>query len=345
MQHCNVKLLTWLCLFFSAIAPINPAYAAEVKVLNIYSHRQPFLLKPLIETFSDKHKIKVNIVYADGGGLVQRMLSEGKNSPADVILTSDIADLILYADNDLLAPLSSSIIASRIPSELRDQDERWFAVSRRARILAVSKQRVKEGEIRDLEDLAKPQWKGRVCTRQGSHVYNRALMAGMLAAHGSKKAEAWGRGLVANLARKPQGNDRAQAKAIYQGICDVAVMNSYYYGKMKYSDDTQQQKWASSIRLLFTNQAGRGNHINISGAGMSRYAKHKAHALTFLEFLTTPQAQQIYSEQNFEYPANPNVAASAEVASWGDFKADSLPITRIADLSRQAQKIINRIGW
>lgn len=218
-------------------------------------------------------------------------------------------------------------------------------MSERARILVTSKSRVADGEIADLEDLAKPEWKGRICSRAGSHDYNRALVASMIAAHGEAATEAWAGGVVANLARKPQGNDRSQAKAIFQGLCDVAVMNSYYYGNMKFGDKADQKEWAQSIRLVFTNQSNRGNHMNISGGGVAKYAKNKAAAIAFLEFLTEEKAQQLYGEINFEYPVNPAVTVNGELASWGKFKPDALPIERLAELAPKAQMIIDRVGW
>jgi iron(III) transport system substrate-binding protein len=208
-----------------------------------------------------------------------------------------------------------------------------------------ARDRVADGAITDLEDLAKPEWKGRVCSRAGSHDYNRAMVASMIAAHGVEKTEAWARGVVANLARKPQGNDRSQAKAIFQGICDVAIMNSYYYGNMKFGDAADQKQWAAAIRLVFTNQSNRGNHMNVSGGGVAKYTKNRADAIRFLEFLTEKTAQRLYGEINYEYPVNPAVPAGGELASWGQFKPDDLPIERLAELAPQAQMIIDRVGW
>ena len=278
-------------------------------------------------------------------GLAQRLKAEGPASPADVILTVDIARLSEYADLDLLAPVDSSILRANIPARLRSEDNRWFGFSERARILVMSKTRVDEGDVLDLEDLAKPEWKGRICSRAGSHDYNRALVASMIAAHGEAATETWARGVVDNLARKPQGNDRSQAKAIFQGLCDVAIMNSYYYGNMKFGDKADQKEWAQAIRLVFTNQSNRGNHMNISGGGVAKHAKNKAVAIAFLEFLTEEKAQHLYGEINFEYPVNPAVSVNGELASWGRFKPDNLPIERLAALAPKAQMIIDRVGW
>ncbi len=321
----------------------GPATAAAAEI-NIYSHRQQFLLQPFLDAFAAETGIKTRVVYASKG-LAQRLLAEGEASPADVILTVDIARLSEYADLDLLAPVISPVLAGNVPAHLRASDDRWFAFSTRARLVATSVDRVAEGAIADIEDLADPQWAGRVCSRKGSHVYNRSMMASIIAANGADAAEEWAGGLVANFARKPQGNDRAQAKAIFQGECDVAIMNHYYYGKMLYGDKPEQKDWAGAIRLVFTNQDGRGNHVNISAGGMARYSPNPDGARQFLEFLTTPVAQQLYGEVNFEYPVNPAVAPGGVLASWGDFKRDDLAIERLAELAPDAQMIIDRVGW
>jgi iron(III) transport system substrate-binding protein len=216
----------------------------------------------------------------------------------------------------------------------------------RARIIAVSKERVGKQAITTIEDLASPKWQGRVCSRKGSHVYNRAVLASLIAHNGEEAAKNWTLGIVDNLARRPQGNDRAQAKAIYSGQCDVALMNTYYYGKMKFAKDKpEQQKWADSIEIAFFNQDGRGQHVNISAAGITQGSKRKELARAFLEWVTSEEAQQIYTKVNFEYPVNPNAQLSEEVASWGTFKMDMLPMNVIADNSPQAQRIINETGW
>jgi iron(III) transport system substrate-binding protein len=321
--------------------PARPLHAAE---LNVYSHRQPVLINPVLKAFEKETGVKVNVVFS-ATGLVQRLLAEGARSPADVVLTVDIGRLYAYADKGLLAPVSSDLLTANIPARLRDRENRWFAFSKRARVLATARQRVGPDEIRRMEDLADPKWKGRICTRPGSHVYNRALMASMIAAHGEEAAEEWARGLVANLARRPQGNDRSQVKAIHEGVCDVAIINSYYYGKLKTSDVPEQRAWADSVRIVFTNQQGRGNHMNISGGGVARHSRNKALAVSLLEFLTKETAQKLYGEVNAEYPVNPRVAPSAEVRSWGSFLEDELPIGRIAELAPAAQRIIDRVGW
>jgi iron(III) transport system substrate-binding protein len=314
--------------------------------LNIYSHRQPFLINPFLEAFTNKTGIKTNVVYSTKG-LAQRLKAEGKNSPADVILTVDIGRLQVYADMNLLSVINSKKLTENIPSHLRSNDSTWVSLSKRSRIIVVAKNRVNPSSISRIEDLANPKWKGKICTRPGSHIYNRALMASMIAAHGFDGATKWAEGLVANLARRPQGNDRAQVKAIHEGQCDIAIINNYYYGKLKYSDDPKQRVWADGLSLIFPNQGlnDRGAHINISGGGVARFSKNKDNAIRFLEFLSEEASQKLYGEINFEYPVNPRVVPTQTLLDWGVFREDQLPIHTIAELSQESQKIIDRVGW
>lgn len=321
-----------------------PSLGAADEV-NLYSYRQPFLIKPFLKEFTAKTGIDVNVVFAKKG-MLERLKREGANSPADAILTTDISRLKAHADADLLGTSSSPLIEQNVPAQYRDPKGRWVGLTLRARLLAVAKDRVKEGAIKTYEDLADPEWKGRICVRKGGHVYNRALVASLIAHHGEEKAEQLVKKIVANFARKPQGNDRAQAKAVFEGVCDVAIMNNYYFGKMKFNDKKpEQKKWASSLRLVFPNQEGRGTHVNVSGAAVTKHAKNASNAIKLIEFLSDSFAQNMYASTNYEYPVNPNVDWSNEVSSWGRFKADALSLGKIAELSPAAQKLIDRAGW
>lgn len=334
-------------LTLGAAALAAAAFAADARAaeeLNIYSHRQPFLIQPFLDAYAEQSGVKVNVVYASKG-LAQRLQAEGALSPADVILTVDIARLGVYADKDLLAKVASEKLTANIPAHLRDPGGRWFAFSKRARVIAVAKSVEDAQTIKTYEDLADPKWRGRICSRPGSHVYNRALVASVINVAGVEKAQAWANGVVANLARRPQGNDRAQVKAIYEGECDIAIINNYYFGKLKHSDKPDQREWAAAVELIFPNQDGRGTHVNISGGGVAKHSKRKAAAVQFLEFLTSEAAQTLYGEINFEYPVNPNVDASDELKSWGTFAEDQAPIGRIAELAPEAQKVIDRARW
>ncbi len=331
-------------LFFLLLNCLNQTVFANNEV-NVYSYRQPILIDPFFEEFTKSTGIEVNVLHAKKG-LLERLLSEGANTPADLILTVDISRLKQFVENDLLSPVNSMVLNKNIPEHLRDSSNRWFALSKRARVVVVSKERVKNGAIKKIEDLTNPMWKGKICTRKGSHAYNRSLLASIIAANGEAAAEEWARGLVNNLARKPEGNDRAQAKAIFENVCDVAIMNTYYFGKMKFNKKNPEQKnWANSINIVFTNQNDRGNHINVAGGGVVKYSKNKENAVALLEFLTNPKAQSLYSSMNYEYPVNPSMSLSSELMSWGEFKEDELQIEKLAELAPIAQKIIDKVGW
>lgn len=314
--------------------------------INIYSHRQPYLLKPFLDAYTLKTGVKFKTVYSSKG-LAQRLAAEGKNTKADMILTVDIGRLYRYQDLNLLASINSSILEKKIPSYLRSEDNTWFGLSKRTRVIAVSKNRIKSKEISTFEELVDPKWKGKICTRPGSHVYNRALMASIIAAHGKSKATQWAKGLVNNLAKRPQGNDRSQIKSIYSGECDVAIINHYYYGKLTYSNNDEHRAWANSARIIFPNQGNndRGAHVNISGGGIVKYSKNKDMAQKFLEYLVSNEAQQLYGEVNFEYPINSNSLLPSKLKALGSFKEDSLPIQEIAKLAPEAQEIIDIVNW
>ena len=319
---------------------------ANAKSLNIYSHRQPYLLKPFIEAYTKKTGIKLNVVYSSKG-LAQRLAAEGRNSPADLILTVDIARLYRYEDLNLLAKIDSKILNEKIPPYLRSKNNTWFGLSKRTRAIAISRERVKSGQVLRYEDLADPKLKGKICSRPGSHVYNRALMASMIAAKGENDAEKWAKGLVSNLAKRPQGNDRSQLKSIYSGECDVAIINHYYYGKLTYSKNPDHRKWAKASIIVFPNQGNsdRGAHVNISGGGVVKFSKNKEIAINFLEFLVTDQAQVMYGDVNFEYPINNKSKLPKRLKALGTFKEDNLLIEKIAKLAPKAQEIIDKVYW
>jgi iron(III) transport system substrate-binding protein len=321
----------------SMLAPA--ANAAEE--VNVYSYRQEFLVKPLFDAFTKETGIKVNVVFSDKG-LIERVQAEGDNSPADLIFTVDIGKLNDAVDAGVTQPVTSPTLEKNIPANFRHPDGLWYGMTTRARIIYASKDRVKPGEITSYEDLADPKWKGRLCTRSGKHVYNVALIASMIAHHGKDEAEAWLSKVKDNLARKPQGNDRAQVKAIKEGECDIAVGNHYYYGKMLH--DEKQKPWADSVYLVFPNQENRGTHVNISGVSMTKSAPNKANALKLMEFLSGA-GQTLYAEQNFEYPVNPTVEWLPEVKSWGEFKSDTLSLAEVAELRKEAIMMVDRVGY
>ena len=318
------------------------ATAAEV---NLYSSRQPYLMKPLLDAFTKESGVTVNMVYLKKG-MLERLKSEGVNSPADLILATDIGNLHNHDKAGLLQPVSSATLSANIPPQYRHPEGRWFGLTARARVIFASKTRVRPGEVSTYEDLADPKMKGRVCIRSGKHVYNVSLLAAIVVAKGADAAKEWAKGVKANLARKPQGNDRSQVKAVYEGECDVAVGNTYYMGKMATNEkDPVQKEWAKSVNIIFPNQNGRGAHVNISGAGVTKSAKNKANAIKLIEFLSGDTAQKIYAEANFEYPVKEGVALHPMVASWGKFKADKAYLSKIASERTTASKLVDQVAF
>lgn len=324
-----------------AIAIIAIPSMAQEEV-NVYSYRQAFLVEPLFQGFTDETGIKVNVVFAKKG-LAERLQREGANSPADLIFTVDIGRLNEVVEKELVQPVDSTILSENIPAQYRDPGNLWFGLTTRTRSVYASKERVDLADIQRYEDLADPKWKGKICTRSGKHPYNLALIASMIAHHGEAEAEAWLRGVKANLARKPQGNDRAQVKAIYEGECDLSLGNNYYLGNML--QDADQTKWAEAVNITFPNSNDRGTHVNISGMALTKSAPNKANAIKLMEYLTGKTAQTMYAEENFEYPVNPTVQPSQLVASWGSFKSDELPLSEIAGLRKAAAQMVDKVGF
>lgn len=326
--------------FTAWLSPVSHADDND-KTVNLYSYRQPFLINPLLEEFTKQTDIRVNAVYVKKG-MLERLKAEGENSPADVVLTSDIGRLNDMLEADILQPVSSPVIEKNIPSRYRHPDGMWFGLTVRGRIIIASKDRTTAGEVSSYNDLTKASLKNRVCTRSGKNVYNVSLIASVIAHEGEKNAQNWLSGLRDNLARKPQGNDRAQAEAIYQGVCDYALVNTYYMGKMSTNEDKPEQKaWADAVRVIFPNQSGRGTHVNVSGAAVIKGAEHRDNAVRLIEFLSGKFAQKIYAEQNFEYPLKTDVALHPVVSSWGSFQADDIRLARVAHHRSAASRLVD----
>jgi iron(III) transport system substrate-binding protein len=308
----------------------------------VYSYRKPFLIEPMLAAFTDLTGIEVNAVHAEKG-LLERLKNEGRNTPADVVLTVDVGRLEDLKDAGLTQPVDSAVIAAVVPEAYRDPENYWFGLTTRARIIVTSRDRVKPGEISSYEDLAKPAFKGRVCTRSGKHDYMVALTASMIVAHGEQGARQWLTGLKNNLARKPQGNDRAQVRAISEGECDVAIINHYYMANML--ADEEQQAWANAVNVVFPNQGDRGTHMNVSGMAMTRYAPHPENAKLLMQFLVGDTAQEMYASINSEYPVKPHIPWSELQKSWGEFKADASSLRRIADQRATAVRLTDEVGY
>ncbi|KGQ71560.1 iron ABC transporter substrate-binding protein [Chelonobacter oris] len=321
-------------------ATAGSALAAEV---NVYSYRQPYLIEPILQNFEKDTGIKVNLIF-DDKGLVERIKREGELSPADVVLTVDIKRVMDVVKAGLSQPIHSHTLEENIPAQYRDSQDQWFALTTRARVIYSSKDRV--GKLPadfTYYDLAKPEYKGKVCVRSGKNAYNVSLIASMIEHDGEAKAKAWLEGLKANLAQKPQGGDRDQVKAIKEGVCDYAIGNSYYYGKML--DDDKQRSWAESAYINFPNQQSDGTHVNISGVVVAKYAPNKDNAVKLVEYLSGDAAQKLYAELNHEYPVKAGVPYSALVESWGTYKADDLPLEKVADNYDKALKLVDEVKF
>lgn len=321
-----------------------PARAEAPGEVNIYSYRQPYLIEPLLEEFSAETGIKTNVIFASKG-LIERIQAEGRNSPADLLLTTDIGNLSQAVTSGISQPVTSEAIDESIPASYRGTDDEWIGLTRRARVVYASKDRVEQDSI-TYEELADPKWRGRICIRSGQHPYNVALVASMIAHLGPDETETWLRGVKTNLARKPAGNDRLQVKGVYAGECDLAIGNTYYMGKMLTDEDHPEQKeWAESVKMLFPNTDGRGTHVNVSGVVLAKNAPNKDNALKLIEFLASDTGQNMYAEVNHEYPTKDGVPWSDLVQSWGTFKADPISLNEIAALRKAASEMIDKVGF
>ena len=316
----------------------SPAFAD----VNIYTTRQPELIQPVMDAFTAETGIAVNLAFVEEG-IVERLKAEGARSPADLVMTVDIANLQQIVDAGVIQAVESDVLNAAIPASLRSPDNLWFGLTTRARIIYASRDRVADGEVTTYEDLASPQWAGRICTRSGTHNYNLALLAAVIAHHGEEAATEWAAGLHANLARKPNGGDRDQVRAIWAGECDIALGNTYYMGQML--ADPEQSEWANSVRIIFPTFEGGGTHINLSGVALTSAAPNRAEAVQLMEFLVSPAAQAIYAEKNNEYPVLPGAALSELVQSWGTFTADPVDLTELAGHRAAALRIMEEVNF
>jgi iron(III) transport system substrate-binding protein len=334
-----LKKLQTLAFGAMATAMAAPVVAAEV---NIYSYRQPELVQPLFNEFTKDTGIAVNVVFLKKG-LIEKLQAEGRRSPADLVLTVDISRLQNIVDAGVTQPVKSAVLETNIPAEYRDADGQWFGLTARARVVYASRERVADGEVTTYEDLATDKWKGRICTRSGTNSYNLALSSAMIVHHGEAYTRDWLLGVKANLARRPQGNDRAQVKAIFAGECDIAIGNNYYMKKML--SKPEQRPWADAVRIVFPVFEGGGTHMNLAGIALTRAAPHKADAIRLMEWLSDTKAQEIYAEQNGEYPLKPGTKPSELVASWGEFKRDTIPLGEVAKLRPVSLRLVEEVNF
>lgn len=312
--------------------------------VNIYSYREPGLIDPLLKAFTEKTGIKANVVFAQAG-LNERLAAEGANSPADLLFTVDAGRLSEAKDAGLTQAVPSPALTGTVPANVRDPESHWFGLTMRARIVYAAKDRVAQDTI-TYKELADPKWKGRICIRSGQHVYNTSLVATIIAHEGEAAAEAWLKGLKANLAQKPAGGDREQVRDVQAGKCDLAVGNTYYMALMQTNTkNPEQQEWAKSVKILFPNAAERGTHVNISGMALAKNAPNKANAVKLMEFLVSDEAQKIYATANNEYPVNAKVEPSAIVKAWGTLKPDGLALENIAKYRKKASELVDKVGF
>lgn len=331
---------TLTCALLVSVAA--PAIAAE---LNVYSARQEALIKPLLDEFTAETGIKVNLVTGKGDALLTRLQAEGRNSPADILITSDAGRLVRAEQAGVLLAQTSPELEAAVPAHLRSPQGYWYGLSVRARALVYNRDSVNADTLSTYEALAQPQWRGRICVRSSSNIYNQSLVAGMLATQGDAKTAAWLDGFVANFARPPQGGDRDQIKAVAAGQCDVAVVNSYYLGGMVASQDEAERAAAAKVSIFWPNQDDRGTHVNVSGAGVTAASDQPELAVQLISFLTRDSSQQWYAETNNEYPVRDEVPVSELLATWGTFKADPVDVSELGKLNAQAVMAMDRARW
>lgn len=314
-------------------------------VVNVYSHRHYDADQRLFDRFTELTGIRVNVVTASADELITRLENEGAQSPADVLITVDAGRLHRAKERDLLQPVESEVLTASIPAHLRDRDGQWFGLTQRARIIAYDRSRVQPGEISTYADLADAKWQGRILIRSSSNVYNQSLLAGIIANEGAEAAERWAAAIVANMARPPAGGDTDQIKAVAAGAGDIAITNTYYLAQLHNSQDPEDRRVAEQIGVIFPDQGGRGTHVNVSGAGVTRHAPNPANAIRLIEFLASQEAQAVFAEEVQEYPVRADVPWSATLQAWGKYDADTLDLTRLGELNAEAVRIFDRVGW
>jgi len=313
--------------------------------INLYTHRHYDSDKILFEKFTKETGIKINVIKGSADQLIQRMISEGKNSPADILLTVDAGRLHRAKEAGVLQSINSKTINKNVPSEMRDPDGFWYGLTVRARVIVYAKDRINSNELSTYEDLATAKWKGKIAIRSSGNIYNQSLMASLIEANGSRRALRWAIGIRKNMARAPRGNDRDQVRAVAAGLADIAVVNTYYLGILANSKEKKDRDVFNKVSVFFPNQNNRGTHINISGAGIAKYSKNKSDAIKFIEFLTSPEAQETFGKVNYEYPLFIENNKSDLLKSWGTFKADKQNLSILGKRNSEAVKLFDRADW
>lgn len=315
------------------------------KEVNVYTHRHYKADQELFAQFKNETGITVNVVNAKADELMQKMSLEGAQSPADVLITVDAGRLVRAKNKGLLQSASSVFLNKTIPSHLKDADNHWFALTKRARVIVYNPEKVKEEDLSTYEALTNKKWKQKILIRSSDNIYNQSLLASIIANNGEEKATEWTKGIVANMARSPKGNDRDQVKAVVAGEGDIAIVNTYYIGKLLNSKNPDEVIAGKGIKVFFPNQNDRGTHINVSGAGVAKYAPNKENAIKFIEFLASKKSQEVFAKANYEYPVNKEVVSSELLKSWGEFKEDTLSLTKLGENNKKAVIIFDESSW
>ncbi|VAW44451.1 Ferric iron ABC transporter, iron-binding protein [hydrothermal vent metagenome] len=342
LKRCWIT--AWGVILMTAFA--LPVYADDADgEVNVYSARKEQLIKPLLTDFTRQTGIEVNLVTSKADALLKRLESEGRNTPADILITTDAGRLYRAKEAKVLQPSLNDTMKKLVPEHLRDADGYWIGLTTRARVIVYAKDRVNPSELSTYEDLTSPKWKKRICIRSSNNIYNQSLVASMIAHKGEKVTEEWANGLVKNMARKPKGGDRDQIKAVAAGQCDIAVVNTYYLGQMLNSNDPKQVKAAKQVAVFSPNQSDRGTHINVSGIAITKASKNRDNAIKLIEFLLSKEAQNWYAEANNEYPVLAEAQWSDTLKAWGTFHSDALNLTQLGELNSKAIRIMDRAGW
>ncbi|HEY9620547.1 MAG TPA: Fe(3+) ABC transporter substrate-binding protein [Crinalium sp.] len=323
----------------------NATSRATSQEVNVYSSRHYESDDALYKGFTERTGIRVNLIEGKDDELIERIKSEGQNSPADVLITVDAGRLWRAEQENLFQPVTSDTLMNAVPENLRHPENHWFGLTRRARVIVYDKNKVNPSDLSTYEALAEPQWKGRVCIRSSSNIYNQSLLGSMIESKGASAAESWAKALVGNLAREPEGGDTDQIKAVAAGQCDVAIVNHYYWARLAKSDKPEEQAIANQIGVFFPNQNDRGTHVNISGAGVIATAPHKESAIAFLEYLVSPEAQKVFAEGSLEYPIASGVPVDPVLADLGEFKTDTVNVNAYGENNPEAVQIADRAGW
>ena len=334
----STRHVTFVSVFF-CLGLVLAGCSRTPDELVVYSARNEQLIKPMFDRYTAETGQKIRFVTDDAGPLIERLAAEGRNSPADLLITVDAGDLWHAAERGLLRPVQSQTLQANVPEHLRDPGNRWFGLSVRARTLVYSTERVKPEELSGYEALSDAKWRGRLCLRTSKSVYNQSLVAMLIAQHGEPQTEQVVRGWIANLAAPVFANDTRLMEAIVAGQCDVGIVNSYYFGRLL------RDKPDLPLKLFWADQGGEGTHVNISGAGVTAHAPHSKQAIEFLQWLTQPEAQSLFADANLEYPAVPAVKPDERVVAWGEFKASTLNVARAGELQPAAVRLMDRAGY